>query len=149
MKTIDGKIKSISLKELYLQVYSKVFCIDNIKNLEQEEFREITETQSKYFVSNKGRVKSYCKYNAIIMKQTISDKGYAKVQIIQNGKPYNKFVHTLVAAAFPEECGKPLDNTWQVHHIDFDQRNNCSYNLRWKSLAEHTKIHNERSKKNE
>lgn len=96
-----------------------------------------------------GRIKSYCGYNAIIMRLTITDKNYEKVQIVQNEITYNKFVHCLVATCFSEQCGTPKSNDWQVHHIDFNSRNNKSSNLVWVSQAEHIKIHNEaeRSKK--
>lgn len=76
-----------------------------------------------------GRIKSYCGYKAILMRLTITDKNYEKVQIIQNGISYNKFVHCLVATCFSEQCGKPKSNDWQCHHIDFNSRNNKSNNL--------------------
>lgn len=142
MTTEQGKKKAISLKELYKLVYGKVFCIDNIENLQNEEWKEIEETEARYFISNKGRVKSYCKYEAIILQPNITSKGYERLQIIQNGIVINKFVHCLVASAFKEECGTPQSNDWQVHHKDYNKRNNASDNLQWVSKAEHIKIHN-------
>ena len=91
-------------------IYNKEFCIDNIESLKGEIWKEIEETNGRYYCSNMGRIKSYCNYNAIIMKITITDKNYEKVQIIKNGISYNKFVHCLVATCFSEQCGKPKSN---------------------------------------
>lgn len=44
------------------------FCIDEIENLSGEEWKPIENTDNKYFISNYGRVKSYCGYNAIVLK---------------------------------------------------------------------------------
>lgn len=49
-------------------VYNKEFCIDNIENLKDEEWKPIIETDGLYFVSNKGRIKSYHDYKAKILK---------------------------------------------------------------------------------
>lgn len=150
LKTIDNKIKGISIKELYLKVYDKEFCIDNIQSLENEKWRFIADTKGKYLVSNKGRIKSYCLYNAILLKPQITDKGYEKVEIYINKKRYRKFVHTLVADAYKEDCGIPKASDWQVHHLDYNCRNNNSKNLLWVSPAEHYKIHYiEKGKENE
>ena len=63
-----GNEKRIQLKKLYKQAFEKEFCIDEIKNLNGEVWKEIDKTKGKYFVSNFGRVKSCCRYNAIILK---------------------------------------------------------------------------------
>lgn len=143
LKTTEGKTKSISLKTLYKMVYNKVFCIDNISNENGEIWREIENTEQRYFVSNKGRIKSYCKYEATILKPAVTQKGYERLQIVQDGITFNKFVHILVATAFPEDCGKPKDPTYQVHHINGNGQDNRSENLKWISEIEHIKIHNQ------
>ena len=136
------KTKSISLKQLYKMTYNKVFCIDNIQDQENEIWREIENTDQRYFVSNKGRIKSYCKYEAIILKTTITYNGYEMVQIMQSNLVFNKFVHCLVASAFPEDCGKPLGYDWQVHHRNGIKTDNASKNLQWISEVDHIKLHN-------
>ena len=106
LMTTEGKRKNISLKRLYKLVYNKNFVIDNIKNLDGEEWREIAETNRNYYVSNKGRIKSYLGYYAKLLKPSITKKGYERLQIIQEGKIVNKYVHVLVATAFKEDCGR-------------------------------------------
>lgn len=110
LMTKEGKTRTISLKSLYKLVFNKNYCIDNIENLEQEQWKEIKGTDQKYYISNKGRVKSLCDYQAMIMKPYINQNGYYKVGIQQEGKQQQKFLHCLVAEAF-EECGKAEDET--------------------------------------
>lgn len=68
MQSAKGNYKRITLKKLYRKVYNKEFCIDEIENLSGEEWKPIENTDNKYFISNYGRVKSYCGYNAIVLK---------------------------------------------------------------------------------
>jgi hypothetical protein len=125
-------------------IYNKIFCIDNIKDLKGEKWKEIAETNGMYFISNMGRIKSYYKYEAVILKPSITKAGYERLQIKQYGLILSKYIHILVATAFEEDCGKPLSADWQVHHLDFNKRNNCSNNLKWVSLADHLKYHNKK-----
>lgn len=123
---------------MYQLVYNKVFCVDTIENLPNEEWREIEGTDGKYFVSNRGRVKSYCSYNAIIVEPA-TVKGYKRLQIMKNGLKVNKFVHRLVASCFLEP---PPSIDYQLHHQNGDRTDNNVDNLEWLSQEEHLKIHN-------
>lgn len=138
LKQIDNSYKSISLKTLYKLVYNQTYCIDEIKDLEDEEWRVINNTDSLYFVSSLGRVKSYQGYKAIILKPYTTPKGYEKVDIVEHGQRQTKFVHRLVAAAF-----LPLPNgiDYQLHHKDKLPNSNAASNLVWLSPAEHRKAH--------
>lgn len=78
------------------------------------------------------------------MKQETTEKGYKRVMIVLDGKSYNKFVHCIVASAFPEICGIPKGNDWQVHHKNNNSTDNNSSNLQWVSRVEHHKIHNQK-----
>ena len=138
----NGKYKRVSLRNLYKLVYNKVFCIDNIQSLNNEIWKEIEGTNGYYFVSNYGRIKSLYKYEAILLKPTITTSGYERLQIKQDGIINNKFVHRLVAAAF---LPAPDHIDWQLHHKDFNKRNNYAENLIWLSAADHTKLHNEKN----
>ena len=141
LKTKDGKKKKVSLKKLYQLVYNKNFCIDKIENLPDEEWKEIEETDGLYYVSNKGRVKSYFGYNAIILRPSIKTKTqrYERVSILIHGQQQSVAVHRLVAFSFLE---KPKNTAlYEVHHKDFDESNNDASNLQWLTTAEHHKIH--------
>jgi hypothetical protein len=63
----NGKIKSITKGKLCELVYNKPLCEDDIKDLENEVWKVIPQTNNKYLVSNKGRVKSYCGKTAKIL----------------------------------------------------------------------------------
>lgn len=144
LMTKQGIAKKIALKELYKIVYNKVYCVDTIKNLENEIWREIPNTQGNYYISNYGRLKSYCKYNAFIMKLAVTQKNYKRVQIVINGIAKNEYVHRLVASCFLEQ---PKSIDYQLHHIDGNGLNNKASNLIWLSVEEHYKIHNKKENK--
>lgn len=54
-----GKRKKISLKRLYRLVFEKPFCIDDIENLQGEEWKIIDNSNGEYMISNYGRIKSF------------------------------------------------------------------------------------------
>lgn len=139
LKTVDGKYKKISLKKLYKLVFNKIFCIDTIQNLPNEQWKQIEGTDGNYYVSNKGRIKSYCEYNAKILSPVKNQRGYLRVDI------YNKYGHRtmlvsrLVAAAFlvtPQN----IDN-YDLHHKDLNKLNNSVQNLIWLTKQEHYLLH--------
>lgn len=127
--------KNISLKTLYRIVYNKEFCIDQIENLIDEIWKEIQGTKGQYFISNKGRIKSYLRYNAILLRQTVSPKNYKYISIY--GIKYK--IHRLVAFAFVENDN--LEDKKEVHHKDGNTLNNNSYNLEWISTKDHIERH--------
>lgn len=139
LRNEEGKQKKISLKKLYYLVYKKVFCIDDIEDLKGEIWKPIPGTNNTYFASNFARIKSYAHYKASILKQRFDNKGYARVDIVQNGKSKTKLVHTLVATTFLDN---PPSGEFQVHHKDFNPMNNLLNNLCFVSSDEHIKIHN-------
>ena len=144
IRTTEGTVKSITIKEIYKRLYNQVFCKDEIERLEGEEFREIEGTEGNYLVSNYGRVISYISNHAMILKPTITPKGYERLQITIEGQRYNKFVHSLVAAAW---LGQPQSLEQEIHHKDFNQRNNNYTNLQYVYKNEHVKKHVERREK--
>lgn len=66
---------------MYRKVYNKEFCIDTIEDLSGEIWKPIENTQERYFISNLGRVKSYCGYTAIVLKTYENEKCYLYVKI--------------------------------------------------------------------
>lgn len=143
LKTEGNSKKKIALRTLYKKVFGKQYCIDKIEDLDNEQWKEVDDTEGIYIVSNKGRVKSLQGYEAAILKPYNNQGGYARVDIMVEGKRQSKLVHRLVAAAFvplPEK----LD--MQLHHKDFNKDNNAADNLEWLTPAAHSKKHSERSK---
>ena len=138
-----GKGKRITQKKLYRKVYNKEFSIDRTAALNNEEWRIIKNTNGKYLISNYGRVKSLCGYNAKILKPDIKKNGYLVVKI--NKK--NIMVHRLVAFNFCEN--KYKEQNLQVHHKDFNIKNNYYKNLVILTAAEHIEIHKKEKAANE
>lgn len=132
-----GNRQRITQKTLFRKALGKEFCIDTIENKPLEEWKEIPNTKGKYFISNCGRVKSYCGYYAIVLSTYQKDNGYLIVKI--NSR--NISVHRLVAFAFCEN--KYIGQNTEIHHKDFDRTNNAAKNLEILSIEEHHKIHTE------
>ena len=138
LKTKEGDLKSISTKRLYKIVYDKQFCIDNIKDLQNEVWKEIRDTNGYYYVSSCGRVKSYHGYEAIILETNKNKGGYDRVDIIVDSIRQTKLVSHLVAYAFLPMPEKPF---MQLHHKDLNRNNNQVRNLQWLSKIDHIKLH--------
>ena len=135
MTSDAGERKRISLKRLYRLSFQKEYCIDSIINLCNEQWKEIPNANGQYFISNCGRVKSYCGYNAIILLPYRKYNGYLEVKI--HGK--KMMIHQLVANAFCENLY--TDQAVQVHHKDYNRENNNADNLEILSIKEHHKRH--------
>ena len=134
----QGKEKRITKRKLYNQVFNKQLCIDIIESLKDEEWKPIENTKERYFVSNLGRIKSYCGNNAIILKQYKQKSGYLEIKIDNK----NIKVHKLVALAFCENRYKNTDIRTEIHHKDRNRQNNKADNLEILSIDEHHKKHN-------
>ena len=61
---------------MYRDVFNAEYCQDSTQDIAGEEWKPIAGTNGKYFVSNKGRVKSYCGYDARILKPFDNGHGY-------------------------------------------------------------------------
>ena len=87
----------MSLRPLYKLLYNRLFYVDNIENLDNEQWKFIDDTDNKYLVSNKGRIKSLHNYNAILLKSRSNQSGYDRVDISYTYKTRSVLVHRLVA----------------------------------------------------
>ena len=135
-----GKETRTTLKKLYKQVFGIEFCIDEIENLSGEEWKPIENTENKYFISNYGRVKSYCGYIAIVLKPYLQQSGYLEVKI--NDK--NLKIHQLVANHFCENRYKGTETKTEIHHKNKNRQDNHFQNLIILSVAEHHKEHSKK-----
>lgn len=143
LTSAEGERARIPLKTLYKLVYNKVYCIDNIEDLEGEEWKEIEESQGIYYISNYGRVKTYTEYTAKLIK-TYFNSNYEKVKLVINNAVITSFIHRLVAEYWLEP---PKSKDMIIHHINGDSRNNRYTNLIWVTPLQHTIIHNIINKK--
>lgn len=141
----DGKTVYRAIKPLYRQAFGKEYALDTIENLEGELWKPI-DSRGKYYISNLGRVKSYQRNKAILLKPFSNQKGYLRVDI-KAGCRRTYLVHQLVALAFI-----PNDNPIEkdtIDHIDLDKTNNRADNLRWLSRADNVRAYQEQIKQRE
>lgn len=99
-----------------------------------EEFRDISNYEGMYQVSNLGRVKSLTRKSFTgrqltekILKPRINKGGYLRVLLSKDNKSKSRTVHQLVAEAFLGHvpCGMNLI----VNHINFIRHDNRAENL--------------------
>lgn len=114
--------RQVGLKRVYREVFNAEFCQDSTQDITGEEWKPITGTKGRYFVSNKGRVKSYCHYEARILKEDDNGNGYKKVEIA--GK--KQYIHRLVCLAF---LGIPEAGKDTTHHRNANRAENSLDNL--------------------
>lgn len=94
-------------------------------SLDGEIWNPITNYETKYFISNKGRIFSL--YKVGIMALRIKN-GYSFIKFGKKHLP----VHRIVASEFiPNPLNKP-----QVNHIDSNPSNNNTENLEWVTAKE-------------
>jgi hypothetical protein len=108
-----------------------------------EKWKDVVGYEGHFMVSESGKVKSL---NRICIRRDgnkfnvrekniipfISNVGYTRVALQNNGKQVKYSVHRLVAEAFiPKEIGRDF-----VNHIDGNRLNNHYSNLEWVSMIE-------------
>lgn len=90
-----------------------------------------------YEVSEFGDIRRTCKTNCapagFVLKPTIDREGYARIQLMRNGKKYKTGLHKVVAIEF---LGKQPSPSHQVAHNDGVRLNNHWTNLRWATPLE-------------
>ena len=108
-----------------------------------EIWKDIEGYQGQYQVSNYGRVKSLARVlvykdgrilnkKEIILKLIIQNTGYLKITLYGKIKPYQEYIHRLVALAFiPNPENKP-----QVNHDNGIKTDNHVSNLEWSTKSE-------------
>lgn len=116
------------LRELHLNYY----FLQTVESLPGEEWKEVEGFDSKYLISNMGRLWSNSYNKPGFSKAYPNKKGYLRPNLYQNGKLSTTSIHKLVAIAFvPNPDGKDT-----VNHIDGDKTNNVYTNLEWCSVKE-------------
>ena len=95
-----------------------------------EMWKPVKGYESRYLVSNKGRVYSNIKEK--LLKPQKNEKGYLSVELRGGPKRKVKKIHRLVAEAFLKN---PLSRT-EINHKDGNKENNTVENLEWSTRSE-------------
>lgn len=110
----------------------------------QEIWKDISNYEGLYQISNLGRVKSLSKKSGFlilkerIMKPTIKDNGYYQIALYKNKKGCKKYIHRLVAEAFiPNPNNYPC-----INHKDYNKANNNVDNIEWCSYSQNNTYSN-------
>lgn len=117
----------------------------SLEDLDGEVWKDIKDYEGFYQVSNMGRIKSLArtrktKGNGIyhikesILKQSITKKGYLRINLTKNSQGRKFQVHRLVAQTF---ISNP-ENKPQVNHINEDKTDNRVSNLNWMTDKENS-----------
>lgn len=101
----------------------------------KEIWKPIKNYENLYLVSNLGNIYSTRSGRNLILQE--NNKGYTKVVLWNNGKPFYTCVHRLVAEAFiPNKDNKPL----VLHKKAIaDGGTNCADNLYWGTQSDNMK----------
>jgi hypothetical protein len=107
-----------------------------------EVWKDIPNYEGLYQISNRGKVKSFCRKNTIILKGEIDRNGYERV-ILCKGKQHKSWtIHRLVGLTF---LSNP-HNYPQINHKDENKLNNNVDNLEW-CTASYNNSYNDRMKR--
>jgi len=102
------------------------------------EWKDIKDYEGIYQISNYGDIKRLShtverkkqgNFNVpeIILKASVTPKGYLRIQLSKNGSKTNYMVHRLVALHFINN----LEDKPQINHKDTNKKNNYYKNLEW------------------
>jgi hypothetical protein len=106
-----------------------------------EQWRPVVGYEGLYEVSDHGRVRSVerivphatfgtVKRKSVMLRQSLTNKGYSRVVLAKCGSNLAKNVHRLVADAF---LGPRPEWSTQVNHKNKSRTDNRSCNLEWSS----------------
>lgn len=113
-------------------------CKDDIKDLDGEQWKIIPNTLNGYLVSNYARVKSLKGKQAKLLKQSLSQAGYCRVDIMYTIGRVTELVHKLVAENF---LIKPNEPFLEIHHKNGVKTDNNLSNLVYVNRKKHRELH--------
>ena len=112
--------------------------------MNHEIWQPVVGFESRYEVSDYGKVRSLVFKNRVtsyrydeplMLKLTVMKNGYLRVNLHENGKNLNAFVHRIVLGAFVGPC----PNGYQACHYNGIKDDNRLDNLGWVTGAENQK----------
>jgi len=113
--------KNYSLESLFYINENGLVC--------QEEWKSVTGYETKYQVSDLGRIKTFnYKARPFIMVQEYLKKGYCRISLSKNNKKKRILVHVLVCQEFKNHKNHNY-KIKVVDHIDNNPKNNVLSNL--------------------
>ncbi len=104
----------------------------DVKDLPNEQWKDVVGYEGLYEVSNKGRVKTFVRQHKIL-KTPLNQHGYPYTGLTKDGKHNTYLVHRLVAIAFLPN--NDHDKIF-VNHIDGNKANSNVENLEWCTVKE-------------
>jgi len=102
-----------------------------------EIWKPILGYEGRYFVSNRGRIKSCYGIKSKILKQGAGSSGYLHVVLCVNNVKKTIMVHRLVGKHFKLNS----KNKREINHKNRNKRNNFASNLEWSSPRENSNYH--------
>jgi hypothetical protein len=93
-----------------------------------ERYKEIPNTNGRYFASNYGNIKSFTKHeNGLVLSPRTDAANYQMVNLWMDGERKTYRVHILVCLAWVGATPKGKN----IDHIDGNKQNNNLENLQW------------------
>lgn len=96
---------------------------------------EIKGYEGKYYVGSNGDIVRKYKKKIKLLKPRITHNGYFQICLYRDDKPYNLYVHRIVAIEFIDNPYKKL----QVNHKNGNKADNSVNNLEWCTSSENHK----------
>lgn len=126
-ESLKRTLKSVQSKRQRLGLFH--FECEKVNTIKGEVWEDVVGFEGKYWISNKGRVKS----NKGLLKTYLNEKGYVHFYA-STGKTTSKTyrVQRAVALAFIDNP----KNKPEVNHKDFNKLNNEVTNLEWVTREE-------------
>jgi len=115
--------------------------------MNHEIWQPVVGFESRYEVSDYGKVRSLVFKNRVtsyrydeplMLKLTVMKNGYLRVNLHENGKNLNAFVHRIVLGAFVGPC----PNGYQACHYNGIKDDNRLENLELTTKNQHMRDHN-------
>ena len=120
----NGKQKQYRISEL-IKIQYEGKNNEYIHHIDLTDFEDLKDFEGLYKINRNGDIWS-CVYNKL-MKSSVSEDGYLKINLTMNGAGYKRSIHRLLAIQY---IPNP-DNLPEIDHIDRNKLNNDLSNLRW------------------
>lgn len=132
--SLQYRLYKNKIKTIYIIKNYNFNKINIIKNLENENWKDIPNYEESYQISNLGRIKSKIRigkfgqlYPEKILKFIKSNKGYYRINLYKNKQGKKHLIHRLIAKVFIPN----INNYPQINHKNGVKTDNRIENLEW------------------